>query len=215
MSKSKQIISLIFKAILIIIAGYGMMDNFGSGRWYGFNYYTVLSNAVVLIYFVCSFAWGVNQMRLGTKKITWAPRIQGAVTFTITVTFLIYMFLLAPADIANGKFWNFHNMAVHYIVPIMAIVDWFVFGMRGRLSITDPLRWLGIPIVYFAFILIRAPLFGNIGPLGTPYPYGFIDAQKYGWMHVGTNAVFILVALLILGYLFYFIDTYRSRRIQK
>lgn len=208
MFNKKQILSLVFKAILIIACGYGMLDNIGVERFYRFNYYTVLSNSIVLMYFFTSFIWGIKQLIFNHNKITFRPGLLVNIVYLIAITLLVYSFLLAPSDIIAGNFWTIHNITVHYIVPIMVIIYWLLYCPKGIIKHQTPILLIRFPLVYFIYIILRAMIVGNIDQLGTPYPYNFMDAAKYGWGTVSVNLIFIFFGLFILGYLFYRIDNY-------
>lgn len=122
---------------------------------------------------------------------------------SITVTFLIYHFLL------SGGYENradiIRSTILHYIVPIMTIVDYILFDKKGIYKNIDPIIWLIIPLIYFLFIFIRAKLGSELSN-GSYYPYFFIDINKYGIKTVLKNALFITIAFTILGYIELFID---------
>lgn len=191
------------------MSGYGLSFHMLQGKWGDFNYYTVLSNALCFIYFLISLV--VNIRRLAHKRHvdTWRPRLEGAVVFAITVTFLIYNFILRPEAFKMGGGANFYsvlNMVQHYIVPWMVILDWLLFCPKGRWRRYDPASWLLIPLVYFIYILIRAPFAGNIAGTSSPYPYSFIDIQAHGVAAVTVNVLWAALGMLVLAYLMYFID---------
>ena len=131
------------------------------------------------------------------------PRLKGTITMSITVTFLIYHFLL------SGGYENradiIRSTILHYIVPIMTIVDYILFDKKGIYKNIDPILWLIIPLIYFLFIFIRAKLGSELSN-GSYYPYFFIDINKYGIKTVLKNALLITIAFTILGYIELFID---------
>ena len=122
---------------------------------------------------------------------------------SITVTFLIYHFLL------SGGYENradiIRSTILHYIVPIMTILDYILFDKKGIYKNIDPILWLIIPLIYFLFIFIRAKLGSELSN-GSYYPYFFIDINKYGIKTVLKNALLITIAFTILGYIELFID---------
>ena len=73
---------------------------------------------------------------------------------SITVTFLVYHFLLSPTSGDLNGLDYVRNLMVHYIVPIMTILDYIIFDIKGIYKIIDPLLWLLIPIIYFAVIIL-------------------------------------------------------------
>ena len=129
---------ILYKALLVIAAAYGLHFHMAAGKWGDFNYYTVLSNAVCFFYFLASLVFNVRRLVRGCHTVTWRPRAEGAVVFCITVTFLIYHFILRPEAFRmgnGGSFYSVLNMVQHYIVPLMALLDWLL--SQGALA---PLR---------------------------------------------------------------------------
>lgn len=200
---------IFYKTLIVLASGFGLSIHMINGAWSDFNYYTVLSNAVCFIYFLLSLAVNIRRLAQRRHVDTWRPRLEGAVVFTITVTFIIYNFVLRPEAFKMGGGGNFYsalNMTQHYIVPWLVILDWLLFCPKGRWRRYDPASWLLIPLVYFVYILIRAPFAGNIGGTSSPYPYSFIDIQAHGVGTVAVNVLWAALGMLALGYLMYFID---------
>ena len=148
------------------------------------------------------------------KKETFYPRFKGAVTTSITLTFLIYHFLLSPtAEDYKGVFY-IRNIILHYIVPIMTIFDYIIFDKKGFYKIVDPLIWLIIPIIYFTFMLIRAKV-GSPFSNGSYYPYFIVDIDQYGLKTVLRNIFFIALFFVFLGYIGYFVDRFFNKVFSK
>ena len=126
----------------------------------------------------------------------------------ITITFLIYHFLLSASDFAMPEPYKGHfisSILLHYIIPIMTIFDFIIFDKRGIYTKKDPFTWLLIPSAYFIFSIIRAYL-GEPFSGGSRYPYFFIDIDKYGLGLVLINTVLLAIGFLIIAYSIYFID---------
>ncbi len=192
---------LIYRAIYVALVAVALVLDFeflqGRANWYYLNYYTILSNIACLVFFTLAL--------FHPQRIT--PRAEGAITFCIAITGIIYATMLAPADIAEGHFFNFENIVLHYVAPIMVILDWLLFCPKGRLRTTDPLLWLCIPLSYFGYILVRSTFAGNIGNIGSRFPYGFIDpAIQGGWGPMLQGVAFIALGMLALGYLIFLLD---------
>ncbi len=160
-------------------------------------YFTYQSNILVIVYFIIDIVYLIK------KQKTFMPRLKGTITMSITVTFLIYHFLI------SGGYENradiIRSTILHYIVPIMTILDYILFDKKGIYKNIDPILWLIIPLIYFLFIFIRAKVGGKLSN-GSYYPYFFIDINKYGIKTVLKNALFITIAFTILGYIELFID---------
>ena len=208
-----------YKIIFIILCLTGLLLNSGINtgifRTSGFNYYTILSNIVCLIYMSSSLIY--NQIRLKNNKNikTFTPRIKGSVTLCIFITFMIYNCVLIPQNFSIDKlhiFLTLSNILVHYIIPLMMIGDWLLFDNKMIWKKTDPIFWLFLPIAYFIFVTIRAQIGGIIPGTNSRYPYPFMDADLLGWGKYILAFFILAAAFLILGYLLYFVDRLIGRK---
>lgn len=209
--------SIVFKGVYVVLCAIALCIEFGlfQGRVYLYtlNYYTVLSNLACLIFFISAFWHSQQAARTGVREYAWRPRTEAAIVFCISITGIIYATLLAPDDMADGNFFTFKNMALHYVGPLMVVMDWLLFCPKGRLHATDPLRWLLIPLGYFVYIVIRSTFAGNIGPTQSRFPYAFIDPVVQGsWGHMLLGVLLIAVGMTALGYLIYSVDRVMSRK---
>ncbi len=134
--------STLWRGVYVILIAAALVADFGflEGRadWHILNYYTLLSNIACLIFFGLSFAAGIGALRRGERDFVWRPRCEGAIVFCIAVTGIVYATMLAPADIAEGRFFTFENLMLHYTGPIMAVMDWL--EMERRIMRTCPNR---------------------------------------------------------------------------
>ncbi|WP_300367005.1 Pr6Pr family membrane protein [Brachyspira sp.] len=208
----KKKINIIYKMIIVFIGIFAVINGFFPKN-FKFDletiyYFTYQSNILVIVYFILDI---INIIK---KDETFHPRFKGAVTMSITVTFLVYHFLLSPTATKYEGLEYMRNIIVHYILPIMTIFDYIIFDVKGIYKIMDPLLWMLIPIVYFAFILIKARI-GEPFSNGSYYPYFFVDIDKYGLKIVLRNVLFITLFFAILGYIEYFIDRFLNNFLNK
>ena len=195
--------SIIYKIIITIIGIFAVLNGFFYDNFQldieTAYYFTYQSNILVIVYFI------LDIFNIIKKKETFYPRFKGAVTMSITVTFLVYHFLLSTTSGKLEGIDYIRNIILHYIVPIMTIFDYIIFDKKGIYKIIDPILWLIIPILYFVFVLIRARV-GSPFSDGSYYPYFFVDIDKYGLKIVLRNVFFITLFFAVLGYIEYFID---------
>jgi hypothetical protein len=209
---ANQKLTIAFRAIIVLAAAIGVWNLIAIGNPLELlSFYTIQSNLVVLVF----FAWLIWRTWRARPKPPTAPNptIKGAVTVCIALTFLVYHFVLAPTmfAMADNSFGSSPaNLLVHYIVPLMTIADWLLFDPKGRLGKLDPLKWLAIPLAYFAFSLIRAQ-FATFAYNGSHYPYFFIDFDQYGIAQVSFNILLFAIGYIILGYAVYLVDWALSR----
>ena len=144
--------------------------------------------------------------------------LQLALTFFITITFVVYWAMLSwqnfdmgGGDPSRVALVSAANYVVHGVVPILAIADWILFLPHGRLRAKDAALWLIYPIAYAVFIFIRAevgaPFYGT-----TRYPYPFIDVDQIGgW--VALVVPVMAAAFYALGRLYVFLDKKLALRV--
>lgn len=203
---------LIYRILLVLIGLYGLYLNLFGGHANMLellHYFTILSNILVVLFFLF--------LIIKNKSNRDYPHLKGAITMSITVTFLIFHFLLRPTlfNMSGGSYnlYSPSNLIVHYIVPIMTILDWILFDTKGRYKIFDPIIWLIIPFVYFIVMTING-LLGYTFTGGSHYPYFFMDWDKLGAVNVLLYVFFIIVSFTILGYIYYGIDLLLDNKIK-
>ena len=137
--------------------------------------------------------------------------IRGAVTMCIDVTAIAYLFMpngAKEAAVSDKAFYTGYIL-MHYIVPLMVILDYLLFFPKGLYKALHPLCWLILPYLYIAFTMICAKfgskIFSGFGG-SSRYPYPFLDTDLYGKNKVALIIVFITAAFLALGYLSFVID---------
>jgi hypothetical protein len=120
-----------------------------------------------------------------------APVLRGAVMLYITVTMIIYHVLLA--EIWDPQGWQLvANVALHYVVPILYIIDWVFFARKAPLRPRHALLWLIYPAVYGVYTLLRGQITGW-------YPYPFLDLNMHSYGAVFMNIALLALGLLVLG----------------
>lgn len=211
--KSKQkTVSLILKAIVIYFACTGTVLSMkaGNNAFMGgtrvLMYFTIQSNlALALISLV-----GGCILLSGKKVPGWWYVVRFAGALSITLTGVVFCVVLAPT---LGKFaWVKNNVYTHVIVPIAAVVDFFVSCLDADI----PKR----KVVYVTLPPLAYAIYAGIGYLcnwqfarGQNYPYFFLNwgspAGAFGFCEglpfMGCMWwILLLLAMLILvglGYL--------------
>ena len=168
--------------------------------WELFSYFTIQSNVM------CLLMMGINLRRESP-----AP-LRGIATVCITLTFLVFHFMLRPADLTLDNLGNISNMSTlfaHYIVPFCVWVDYILFSPKGHMRLYYPVTWLCYPLLYLAYILlVYKPLGGTFLVEGQlcRVPYFFLDAEALGAGGVAVWCIIIAAGFLTLAYLFVLID---------
>ncbi|PRB70390.1 Pr6Pr family membrane protein [Arthrobacter sp. MYb213] len=216
---SHRWVALTYRIVALIIVGMGIIriSKVFSAEpvWNSFLFYTVQSNLLCLIWLMILISRTLRDLRQAGPRGASVPstRWAAAVTMSITVTLLIYVLVLAPSDfVQSGDYVPFSltDTLVHVVTPALLILDWLFFVPKGTLRPRDPALWLLIPLVYVIFALVAGGLGAEFFP-AVHYPYPFMDVSQHGYPRVIVNALFMGVALLIVGYLLLLIDRLLAR----
>lgn len=211
-----NVAALSYRIIFVLISAAGLILQFSNSFAYGkvlICYYTILSNILCFLYFV--------YLVLARPKKE-KPLLKGAITMCITITGLVYHFMLSGGTMGSATGLSaqiISNYILHYIVPIMVILDYLLFFEKGKYKWFHPFVWLVIPYVYAAFIFIRAyfgeAIFMGFGPDSKPsrFPYPFVDVDLLGMNKVVLMIIGITFAFLILGFISYGIDKLLGKKL--
>ncbi len=218
MKIDNKMISIIYKAVLCIvgilslIATTGVLD--GNINLSIFGMFTTLSNLLCVIYFIFDIIYLIRNYN---KKslVEWWPFLKGITTMAITLTFLVAHFVL-KMSFSFDSFSNMSFLGLHYVVPIMTILDWILFDKKGFIKVYSPIIWTIAPAAYM-IVAYNSAIFGNgIGAnTDSKYPYSFMDIDKLGVPTVILYTLFMGIIYLGIGYVYYFIDRLMIRKRKK
>lgn len=148
-----------------------------------FSFFTIESNILAgTILIVTAFL---------TRKKKYVDDLQlwrGAATLYMVMTGLVYVTLLASADVDVPIAWV--NAILHYIMPVVMVADWLLARPRKPIAFRRALVWLVFPIVYLGYSLVR-------GYFADWYPYPFLDPTDDGYGSVAIMS--IAIALMACG----------------
>lgn len=156
-----------------------------------FSYFTILSN---LLCAVC----------LTAPKATENAVLRSGVALYISITGAIYVLVLKDLWAPTGLQWVADTL-LHYVAPLLFLIDWLVLSRRGALKWHSALAWLGFPFLYAAWTLAHGAHTGC-------WPYPFMDAGKLGMTRVLFNMAGLTVLFFGLGLVFVLIDHGIGRR---
>ena len=172
-------------------------------------YYTVLSNLLVMIF------TGYLLWKMRREGDHWQSssllRLKGGITMSIMITCVIYHFMLAPL---TKDFYRLENFLCHYIVPLWFLVDTIIFDKSRQYKCFDPIVWTVLPLLYMGFAILNGFVLKMDVPNAkdSPFPYFFLNANKYGWGFVFRWAAIIFVAYMVSGYLFYLVKNIKKSK---
>ncbi|MEU0569057.1 Pr6Pr family membrane protein [Nonomuraea sp. NPDC005983] len=161
-------------------------------------YFTGQSNLILALY----YGWRLlGRDTPGTLRTS--PTLKGAVTLYLVITGLVAHFFLMrganPLPLLGGGVRQVGNFLLHYVTPVMALVDWLAFDRTRRPRWADPARWLAFPLLYGAFVLIRASLLPET--TARRYVYPFLNVDRLGWSGFTLAALGLVAGFVIVGYL--------------
>lgn len=169
-------------------------------KFYKLTYYTNISNLLILLFFSYLLFLSIRKVKLSPNIY----RLKACFTICITLTFLVYHFLLAK-DSTPEEFYSIKNITLHYIAPILVIIDFLFFDKRRMYTVLDPVYWSFIPLLYLFFSLVKGIVFQVPIPdeEHSPFPYFFLNLDKYGIKTVAMYCIVILLFYLLVGYIMY------------
>ena len=195
-----------------IIASLGIFDNINMIRWDFYVHFTNISN------FFCFGVMITELIQTAKKKedsyVDASPLIKFIGILGILLTFLVFNIMLAGAAGRDPQAnWRVGSLCFHVVLPIMYILDWFLFYKRGEAKWYYPIASVGFPLAYVIFLLIQAIVLkfdssilipGSSTPL--IYPYFFVNIDTQGIPGVLMWIAILSVAFIAVGFLFFGLD---------
>ena len=204
-----KVLSIVFKCIVIVSSAVGIILSaiagaqsfMGGGRV--FMYFTVQSNIAIAL--VCAVG-AVLLLRNQPVKNIWYL-IKYVFTVSITLTGVVFCFVLAPT---LGKHaWRLQHVLTHVVVPLAAVLDFFVTGRYGSIKKRSVFFVIIPPLLYAIYTGIAYVAKWEFSR-GVHYPYFFLNwgspAGAFGftndlpYMGCAWWILLILVMLLAVGY---------------
>lgn len=163
-----------------------------------FSFFTLESNilaAIVLLVVGFGTLAGIKAQRSFAF-------IRGAATLYMVITGIVFALLLAGLEQRLQLTVPWINIVLHYIMPVVLLVDWLLFPPKFRFSFAQTLGWLVFPLLYLIYTLIR-------GSLVAWYPYPFLDVSQVGWVGVSIMSIAIAIGAAVLAWLLSFRTRYK------
>lgn len=170
--------------------------NMGTAALRHLSFFTIQSNLLVLVSVV---PLSIDPRHDGTLwRVLRLSSLLG-ISITALVFAVVFANVYKPVGIAS---WT--NLALHNIVPALALVGWVAFGPWGRIEGSIARTWVW-PLVWIAWTLLH-------GQASDWYPYPFVDPGTVGAAGVvGALAVSAVIAVVFL-LVFRFVDRKLSAR---
>jgi len=150
-----------------------------------FGFFTVTTNILVALAVSVTLLQPSSKLR----HIFERQSVRAAIALYIFVVAVIYYALLAADHHPEGISALF-NIGLHFVMPVLYILDWLIFADKGDIPYKSAPYWTLYPLAYGAFNLIRGHFTGF-------YPYPFLDISKIG---VGAVSLNMLGFALFYGF---------------
>ena len=202
------------------VACLGIFDDIKAFRWDFYVYFTNLSN------FLCFGVMLASLIKTVKKKedsaVTTTPLLKFIGMLGIVLTFLVFNFMLAGAEGRDPQLnWRIGSLTFHVVLPIMYVVDWFLFYERKQCKWTYPIASISFPLCYAIFLLIHAAILGFNYNILTPtggtliYPYFFVNLKTQGIGGVLMWIAILSVAFVAMGFIFFGLDKLKIKKCKK
>lgn len=146
-----------------------------------FSYFTIQSNIIAIIILIFGAL-----LAFAGKKSQRFEFFRGAGTFYMAVTGIVFAAMLSGLEGVRLTAVPWDNIVLHYIIPIVMVLDWVIDPPKRRIAFSRALLWLIYPLAYFAYSLIR-------GAIVNWYPYPFLNPVNGGYDTVLTLAGLITI----------------------
>ena len=188
-----------------IVASLGVFDDVKNLRWDFYVHFTNLSN------YLCIGIVLAELIETAKKKVdsyvTVAPFLKFIGILAILLTFLVFNFLLAGRpDREPQANWRIASISFHVMLPIMYVADWILFYEHKKVKWFQPIAAVIFPVLYVAFVYIRAAIVNFSPEVPYLYPYFFLNLETQGIAGVVKWVLILFVGFIALGYIFYGID---------
>ena len=217
----KKVVEKLYRIVLALVAVVATVTTFtdhvvafgGDGNpaalyFTSWSVWLALISAILAL--VLSFNKKIDEKKGGGRAIRLA---KFSANIMVIATFIVAAFVL-PSKIWTPDYWTFGGIFKHFLLPILTILDAFLFDTRHVLKVFDPILAVITSLLYWVIVVIRfmfarANLGGAISEefWGQYYPYGFTNMDN-GHSIGGLCGMLggILVGLILIGYVYYIVD---------
>ena len=157
MHTNKNIASILVKLALIIGVIIGVWASLFQDGFYDpshFLYYTIQSNLEMgIISLVCLFFLFRRNKQI--PQSVYLPKF--IFTVAISLTGFVFNFILYPESVIYDYYLNpfsTSNFFTHIFVPVLSIVDFFIFDYKMKITNKTFLLGLVTPLLYFGFVIL-------------------------------------------------------------
>ena len=188
-----------------IVASLGVFDDVQNLRWDFYVHFTNLSNYLCIGIMLAELIQTVKKK--ADSYVSTAPFLKFIGVLAILLTFLVFNFLLAgQPDRDPQANWRVASICFHVILPVMYVFDWLLFYEHRKVRWFYPLASVLFPVLYVAFVYVRAAILNFNPEAPYIYPYFFLNLETQGVPGVLMWIAILSVAFVAIGFAFYGLD---------
>lgn len=163
MKKNK--LPIITNILLVLLETIGLIITYIVNKKIPIEYYTELSNIFSLIITIIYLYYLFNNKKI-TKLI---QLLKYTSVLCLTITFIIVIFVLAPMDNFNYKWFLFNGDFIfyHFLCPILSFISFMFIEKYDKFTFKDNIRSL-YPTFIYSIVLV---ILNIIGLITGPYPF--------------------------------------------
>ena len=212
----KGIISRIYRLLVIISLLTGILLNVTGTTSVAaiLSYYTLQSNIICLMAFIGIEIISLLKKNYEDNDVYYL--VKGSITIIIFITAIVYAVALMPnnfqMDSISPSLGNLReflsNFLVHRLSPILVCLDYFLFDKKGKFKLYYPLIWVFIPLNYLTYVYTYSAHGGEFFGVGgsNRFAYFFLDYTMIGYSGVIKAIGIMTLLILLISYLFVFLD---------
>lgn len=185
----KSVFVLLFRLLFIFLEIWAFVQLSGLNLYTfirALRYYENLVNFLCFLIICAVLIYNALRFKASAKGSYVFARFKSFFTLCILFAFVVYHFYVRGGYTPSNA-----AVVLYYVAPFMMLIDWLFFDGRSHIRAFDPLLWMAFPVAYFCLTLLLAQL-----KLVILYPI------VHSVLQVGIFAL----GLLVVGYIFYFID---------
>jgi hypothetical protein len=153
-------LTAIGKQLTIQLQGGFSLTNF-------FSFFTNLSNLFAAIILILGAIYLIKRREPTVKD----DIIRGTSVACMALVGMVFSVLLRDVDLGHLLPWV--NILLHYIMPIVIVIDWLYPPPKNKLKLGQIVYGLIFPLLYLAYSIIRGAILGF-------YAYPFFNPAKSG-----------------------------------
>lgn len=155
-----------------------------------FSYFTNLSNLLAAGVLFMAAAFDAGNWRASRERI---DQLRALSVVNMTLVGIVYVVLLRDVDL--GALLPWINFVLHYVMPCVVLLDWFIDPPAKKLGAKQLLLMQIFAAAYLIYVLVRGKSIGW-------YPYPFLDPDNVGgYGGVAAYAIGIALTFLMVGWL--------------